>query len=174
MWHDDTSREFGHDCNWNAVTNGGRWMCNRSCCVAMMDTPRHFGDVCSWNAVTDEGRWMWSSHHLMKRSIQRYAGWAGRWKYRKESSETPPSCLINGVLVVSVMCSLIRVNGEDRKMTVLSGARKKWRRWCREKFAQKMEIVQETAGKAQKMEGQRVLPGVGRKWRRWCREEFEK
>ena len=153
MWHDDTSREFGHDCNWNAVTNGGRWMCNRSCCVAMMDTPRHFGDVCSWHAVTDEGRWMWSSHHLMKRSIQRYAGSAGRWKYRKDSSETPPSCLINGVLVVSVMCSLIRANGEDRKMTVLPGVWRKWRRWCRDKFEKKSKSCKKESEKPWRWKG---------------------
>ena len=44
---------------------------------------------------------------------------------RKESSVTPHSCFCNGVLVVSVMCSLIRVDGEKSKMTVLPGVGRK-------------------------------------------------
>ena len=45
---------------------------------------------------------------------------------RKETSVTPHSCFCNyGVLFVSVMCSLIRINGEKSKMTVLPGVGRK-------------------------------------------------
>ena len=123
--NDDTSRDFGHDCNWNAVTCEGRWMCN--------------------------------PHHLMKRSLERMQdgqaderlGKSHRWRRTLVSAT-------NGVLVVSVMCSLIRINGEKSKMTVLPGVGRKWRRWCRDKFENKIEIVQERIGKALKMEGQKA------------------
>ena len=44
---------------------------------------------------------------------------------RKESSVTPHFCFCNGVLVVSVMRSLIRINGEKSKKTVLPGVERK-------------------------------------------------